>query len=84
MKTINNLTGIAVDAPDPALHVGFALSDQQASGFMRQIRMGITGMLLSAGQSQIFVPTSAFWALAEASDPAFRAPPAAPARKAGS
>jgi hypothetical protein len=83
MRTINNLTGIALEAADPNLHVGFAMCSEPAPGFMRQMRMGITGMVLSCGQSQLFIPTEAFWALAEASDPSFKAPAAKAARKAG-
>jgi hypothetical protein len=74
MKTINSLTGIAVEAPEPDLHVGFAMSNEPVPGFIRQMRMGITGLLLGSGQSQLFIPTAALWSLAEANDPAFKAP----------
>ena len=82
MNTINNVTGIAVEAPEPDIHCGFAMCDVPVPGFMRQMRMGITGLLMTSGPAQIFVPTAALWALAEANDPAFMAPPALPAKAA--
>ena len=81
MKTINNITGIAVEAPTPDLHCGFALCDEPAPGFIRQLRMGITGMVISVGETQLFIPASAFWALAESSDAVFKAPTVVPGAK---
>ena len=80
MKTITNLTGIAIESPNPDLHCGFALSDEPVPGFIRQLRMGITGLLLTAGETQLLIPTAAIWSIAEANDPSFK-PSAKPSRR---
>jgi len=49
---------------------------------MRQLSMGITGMHLTAPGGEVFIPTEALWALAEAADPVFRPPPLPPAKAA--
>jgi hypothetical protein len=82
MRTIANLTGIAVEGPSPDVHCGFAMCDEPVPGFIRQMKVGITGMLLTCGASQVFVPASAFWELAEANDAGFKAPPEAVAKAA--
>ncbi len=83
MKTIQNLTGVAVEAAAPSnLHIGFGIMDQPVPGFMRQLSMGITGMHLTAPGGEVFIPTEALWALAEAADPVFRPPPLPPAKAA--
>jgi len=80
MKTITHLTGVAAEAPAPNLHAGFSLHEEPVPGFTRQLRCGITGVILRSGESALLIPTQALWDLAAAIDPAFIPPPPPPAK----
>lgn len=81
MKVLRDLTGKVVEA-SPAVSGGaFALHNEPVPGFIRQMRMGGTGILLVSQGTELFVPIEELWALAEKVAPCFRPPAAKPARR---
>jgi hypothetical protein len=77
MTVLRNLTGRST-CETPAVSGGaFAVHDEPVPGFIRQMRMGCTGLLMMSRGTHVFVPIEELWKLAESAEPNFR-PPAIP------
>ena len=70
-----------MEEPD-VLRFAQAQHDEPVAGFIRQVKLGASGVLLIAGESQLLVPISELFALAQSLDSGFT-PPAAVARGRG-
>ena len=82
MTVVRDLKGKAVQETPCVSGGAFALHDEPVPGFIRQARMGADGVMLMSAGTTILVPTNELWRLAEAIDPAFKAPPAPVAKAA--
>jgi hypothetical protein len=81
MTVLRALTG-RLTQETPAVSGGaFAVHNEPVPGFIRQMRMGWTGVLMVSQGTELFVPIEELWKLAEGAEPNFRPPPAKPAQR---
>ena len=78
MNVIRKLVGVAAEETPTDLRMGIAMHDEPVPGFIRQVKVGLSGVMLIAGEAQVLLPMTELFALAAANDPRF-IPPAAPA-----
>jgi hypothetical protein len=81
MTVIRGLNGRSTQEI-PAVNGGaFAVHNEPVPGFIRQMRMGCTGVWMISQGTEVFVPIEELWNLAESSEPSFRPPSTKPARR---
>jgi len=78
---IQNLKGwYYPDQPFPFRTI-FSFAEEPVKGFIREVDLGLDGVLLTVSSAQLQVPLSGMFKLAEDIDPAFRPPPCGPLTK---
>ncbi len=82
MNTLRKLKATAAQEDVQDFRFGMALHDEPIPGFIRQMRVGPSGVLLIAGEAQVLIPLAEVFALAASNDARF-VPPASPAPKVG-
>lgn len=83
MNVLRKLTAVAAEETPNDLRLGIAMHDEPVAGFIRQVRVGSSGVMLIAGEAQVLVPTAELFALAAAIDPRFVPAAAAPRGQRG-
>lgn len=82
MNTLRKLRGTPSQEDVQDFRFGIALHDEPVPDFIRQMRVGPSGVLLISGDAQVLIPLAEVFKLAEANDGRFVLP-AAPAPKVG-
>lgn len=80
MNVLRKLSGVAIEEVPADLRFAVAMHEEPVKGFIRQAKIGPSGILLIAGPAQCLLPLEELFALAQAKDPNF-APPPVPAAK---
>ena len=72
---IQNLKGWFYPDQPFRFHTIFSFAEEPVGGFIREVDLGLDGVLLTVSSAQLLVPLSQMFKLAEDVDPAFRPNP---------